>query len=201
MAKREIGILGGTFDPIHNGHLVIAEYLRDQLLLDEIWFIPARHHPLKDNETISPPEIRLKMLQLAISDNPSFKCSDVELKRDGISYTIDTLQFLTKELRNSHPEFYFLIGMDIVNELYHWKEPMQILEKSKVIAFGRPGFQPNKEAENFLPYIQFIHVPLLEISSSLIRQRCREGRSIRYLVPEIVRKFIIDMGLYGQQGK
>jgi nicotinate-nucleotide adenylyltransferase len=78
---------------------------------------------------------------------------------------------------------------------------MQILQKSKVIAFGRPGFQPTKEAESYLPYIQFIHAPLLEISSSLIRQCCREGRSIRYLVPEIVRKFIIDMGLYGQWGK
>jgi nicotinate-nucleotide adenylyltransferase len=201
MATRKIGILGGTFDPIHNGHLIIAEYLRDQLLLDEIWFIPARHHPLKDNESISPPEVRLQMLQLAISDNPSFKCSDVEINREGISYTIETIDFLMAEFKYLYPELYFLIGMDIVNELYRWKEPMQILQKSKVIAFGRPGFQPTKEAESYLPYIQFIHTPLLEISSSLIRQCCREGRSIRYLVPEIVRKFIIDMGLYGQWGK
>jgi len=199
--KRKIGILGGTFDPIHHGHLVIAEYLRDQLILDEIWFVPTRNHPLKDNQTISAPEVRFEMLQLAVSDNPAFRCSDVELKRAGISYTIDTLRYLAAELKPLDPVFYFLIGMDIVNELPRWKEPLQIMKKSKVIAFGRPGFHPDKLVEVYLPYIQFISVPLLEISSSLIRQRCREGRSIRYLVPEIVRKYIIDKGLYGQQGK
>ena len=199
--KRKIGILGGTFDPIHHGHLVIAEYLRDQLILDEIWFVPTRNHPLKDNQTISAPEVRFEMLQLAVSDNPAFRCSDVELKRAGISYTIDTLRYLAAELKPLDPVFYFLIGMDIVNELPRWKEPLQIMKKSKVIAFGRPGFHPDKLVEVYLPYIQFISVPLLEISSSLIRQRCQEGRSIRYLVPEIVRKYIIDKGLYGQQGK
>jgi nicotinate-nucleotide adenylyltransferase len=201
MVKRKIGILGGTFDPIHNGHLIITEYLRDKLSLDEICFIPARHHPLKNNESISSSEVRLQMLQLAISDNQAFRYSEVELQRTGISYTIDTLDYLSSEWKDLHPELYFLIGMDIINELYRWKEPLQILEKTRVIAFGRPGFRPHKTAEKYLPHIQFISVPLLEISSSLIRQRCQEGRSIRYLVPEKVRKYIIDKGLYRQQGK
>ena len=193
---RKIGLLGGTFDPVHNGHLIIAEYLRDHLSLEEIWFIPARCHPLKDNVNISPPEIRYRMLQMAIANNPSFKSMDVELKREGVSYTIDTLNYLADKYRTLVPEFYFLIGMDIVNELPRWKDPQQILEKSRVIAFGRPGFKAEEAAKDFLPYIQFIHVPLLEISSSLIRQRCQDGHSIRYLVPEEVREFIVKKKLY-----
>jgi nicotinate-nucleotide adenylyltransferase len=201
MVMRKIGLLGGTFDPIHNGHLIIAEYLRDHLSLEEIWFIPARCHPLKDNEIISTPEVRYRMLQIAIADNPAFKSLDIELKREGVSYTIDTLNYLADKFHALVPEFYFLIGMDIVNELHRWKDPQQILEKSIVIAFGRPGFKANKAARVFLPYIQFIHVPLLEISSSLIRQRCQDGRSIRYLVPEEVREYITEKKLYLGQGK
>ena len=198
---RKIGLLGGTFDPVHNGHLIISEYLRDYLSLEEIWFIPARYHPLKDNENISAPEVRYQMLQMAISDNPSFKSMDIELKRESVSYTIDTLNDLADKYHHLVPEFYLLIGMDIINELHRWKAPREILEKSKVIAFGRPGFKANKAAREFLPYIQFIQVPLLEISSSLIRQRCQEGRSIRYLVPEEVRAYILEKKLYRQQGK
>lgn len=198
---KKIGLFGGTFDPIHNGHLIIAEYLRDQLSLEEIWFIPARYHALKPNADITSPDIRYHMVLLAIEDNPLFKGLDIELKREGISYTVDTLTDLIRTYQYDSPEFHLLIGMDNVNELHCWKEPEKIFSLCKVIAFGRPDYQLAKTAEKFLPLLRLVEAPLLDISSTLIRQRCREGRSIRYLVPERVRQFIVNTGLYGSQGK
>ena len=194
--KKKIGLLGGTFDPIHNGHLIIAEYLRDELKLSEIWFIPAKIHPLKNNQGITKPEYRLEMLKLAISDNDNFKIIDIEIKRENISYTIDTLKELEKCYQSQNPEFYFFIGMDNVNELHLWKQPEEILNRSKVVAFGRPGFNPDESARRFLLKIKFIHVPLLEISSTYIRKRIKERCSVRYLIPESVEKFIRDKKLY-----
>ena len=198
---KKIGLLGGTFDPIHNGHLIIAEYLRDHLSLDEIWFIPARYHALKPNADITSPEVRYHMVLMAIEDNPFFKGIDIELKREGISYTVDTLTDLIRIYQDLHPEFYLLMGMDNVNELHRWKEPQKIFSFCKVIAFGRPDYQMAEVAKKFLPFIRLVEVPLLDISSTLIRQQCREGRSIRYLVPEKVRQFIVNTGLYRSQGK
>jgi nicotinate-nucleotide adenylyltransferase len=193
---KKIGLLGGTFDPIHNGHLIISEYLRDSLELSEIWFIPAKIHPLKKNEDITCDEFRVQMLELAIENNQYFKCCKIEIERGDISFTIDTVDQLHKEFKQIDPEFYLFIGMDNVNEIDRWKEPMQILEKTKVIAFGRPGFKTNKISEKFLPHLKFIRLPLLEISSTNIRNRIREGKSVRYLVPDAVKNFIEQEGLY-----
>lgn len=194
--NQKIGLFGGTFDPVHNGHLIIAEYLRDELHLDEIWFIPTGKHPLKDNRQITSVEHRLNMLRLAIADNEKFKISEIEIHRPGISYTIDTLNELTDKYRDSQPRFYYFIGMDNVNELPKWKDPHRILEKCQVVAFGRPGFQPQPEARQFVPRIQFVHVPLLEISSTFVRQRIKEGRSVRYIVPKEVERYIYEKALY-----
>lgn len=198
---KKIGLLGGTFDPIHNGHLIIAEYLRDELLVDEIWFIPTKIHALKENEGISSPEIRNDMLELAISPNNNFKCLDIELTRTGVSYTIDTLELLLEKYQRLNPKFYFFIGMDNVNDLPRWKNPEMIMDKSQLVAFGRPGFTPSNEVKNLLPHIQFIHVPLLEITSTLIRKRAAEGKSIRYLVPDSVLQYINENQLYKSPGK
>jgi nicotinate-nucleotide adenylyltransferase len=193
---KKIGLFGGTFDPVHNGHLIIAEYLRDELELEEIWFIPAKIHPLKDNRNITPEEHRVRMLELAVADNPLFRVSRVELERESVSYTIDTIETLLKQYAHLNPRFYFFIGMDNVNELYRWKRPDDILRKCQVVAFGRPGFTPHEEAKKFLPYIKFVHVPLLEISSTFVRQRIREGRSVRYLIPDAVWRYIDEKQLY-----
>jgi nicotinate-nucleotide adenylyltransferase len=198
---KKIGLLGGTFDPIHNGHLIIAEYLRVELQLDEIWFIPTQIHALKENEGISSPDIRNEMLKLAISNHENFKCLDIELTRPGVSYTIDTLELLLEKYHALNPQFYFFIGMDNVNDLPRWKNPEQILAKSQVVAFGRPGFKPSNEVKNLLSAIQFIHVPLLEISSTVIRERVSEGKSIRYLVPDSVLHYIKENQLYKSAGK
>lgn len=198
---KKIGLLGGTFDPVHNGHLIISEFLRDELNLDEIWFIPAKIHPLKDNVDISKASARLKMLQLAIADNPCFKVCDIELSREGISYTVDTLHQLIRTYRHISPQFYYFIGMDNVNELPRWKEPQEILKMCQVVAFGRPGFKPAESVSEFIPDIHFINVPLLEISSTIIRQRVKEDHSIKYLVPDGVASYIKEQGLYSRSGK
>ena len=118
------------------------------------------------------------------------------MKREGISYTIDTLNYLINKYRYISPKFYFFIGMDNVNDLYRWKEPIQILQKCQVVAFGRPGFKPNEKTKEFLPLIKFVHTPLLEISSTFIRQRILGGHSIRYLIPEPVGEYIREKSLY-----
>jgi nicotinate-nucleotide adenylyltransferase len=195
---KKIGLLGGTFDPIHYGHLIISEYLRDLLKLAEIWFIPTKIHPLKSNDNITCDEYRVEMLELAIENNQYFKCCKIEIERGDISYTIDTIDQLYKDFKQIEPVFYLFIGMDNVNELDRWKEPMHIIRRTQVIAFGRPGFKTNKSSEKFLPYLKFIEVPLLEISSTDIRNRVREGKSVRYLVPDPVRTIIEQKGLYKQ---
>lgn len=193
---KKIGLFGGTFDPIHNGHLIIAEYLRDLLELSEIWFIPAKIHPLKDNKGITPPDFRLEMLKRAVSNNQFFKVDNIELKRKDISYTIDTLSHLLEKYNYLNPRFYFFIGMDNVNEFHRWKDPDEILKKCQIVAFGRPGFTPDKSVKKYLPHIQFVDVPLLEISSTFIRGRIRDGRSVRYLIPVEVERFIKERNLY-----
>lgn len=192
----KIGLLGGTFDPVHNGHLIISEFLREELKLEQIWFVPTKIHPLKDNLEISDPDIRLKMLELAIENHDHFKVKKNELEREGISYTIDTINLLHEEYEKLSPDFYYFIGMDNVNDLHRWKNPDEIIKRCKIIAFGRPGFKPNKEAKKYLSCIQLIHVPLLEISSTFIRDRIKSGLSVRYLVPDSVRLYINEKQIY-----
>ncbi|MFZ0389714.1 MAG: nicotinate-nucleotide adenylyltransferase [Calditrichia bacterium] len=191
---KKIGIFGGTFDPVHNGHLIIAEFLRDELKLQEIWFIPAKVHPLKENKTISSAADRLQMLEMAVENNSCMKVSTIELERQGTSYTIDTLNALKHQ--NPDCQFYFFMGMDNINELHQWKNGLELVQQCRMIAFGRPGFQPRDSAKPYLPHIQFVHVPLLEISSTFIRQRWKADHSIRYLVPAVVEAYIRDQKLY-----
>ncbi len=193
---KNIGLLGGTFDPIHNGHLIIAEYLRDELDLDEIWFIPVKVHPLKNNESIASADSRLTMLDLALKDNAYFKSCDIELKKDGISYTIDTINLLLTQYSCISPKFFFFTGMDNVNDLHRWKDPFQLLTRCQIVAFGRPGFKPDEAVKIYLPYIKFVHVPRLEISSTDIRNRIQNKRSVRYLVPDAVLAYIEKEQLY-----
>lgn len=193
---KKIGLFGGTFDPVHCGHLIIAEFLREDLVLDEVWFIPAKIHPLKSNQRITAEEHRLTMLQLAIADNPFFRVEEIELNRPNTSYTILTINELKKKYREISPEFYFFMGMDNVNQLYRWKEPMQLVRKCTVVAFGRPGIKQNKYSEKFLAHIRFVETPLVEISSTMIRNRLRENRSVRYFLPKAVGEFIEKNNLY-----
>ncbi len=197
MAKttiNNIGVLGGTFDPIHLGHLIIAEIVREEIALDQILFLPARIHPLKKNDRITPPGHRLRMLELAVRDNPAFSVSKMELQRENTSFTVDTLRQL-RETFSTHT-LYFLMGLDNVNQFHLWKEPEEIIRLCQVVVLGRPGIEPHEEARQFLPYFKFLDIPLLEISSTDIRNRVRQGKSIRYLVPRDVENYIREHRLY-----
>ncbi len=203
MTKSKTGVLGGTFDPIHLGHLIIAEDVRQRLGLEEVLFIPAGHPwlKLKGEKPVSEAEHRLGMLKLAIASNPYFRVSSIEIDRPGLSYSIDTVLELKAKL-GAGAEIYFIVGPDAMAEFPQWKEPARLLENCQVVGIGRPG---HVEADLhildlFVPgasrRIKMMDVPQIDISSTDIRNRVAKGLSIRYLVPEAVERYIREHGLY-----
>ncbi len=192
----KIGLFGGTFDPIHTGHLIVGELIRDSLRLDRIIFIPAKKHPFKDNKLIADQTHRLKMIQLAIRDNSYLATSDIELRSEQVSYTVNTIQAIKQGYPADKVEIYFLMGMDNLNQLHLWREPGTLIKICKIVVFSRPGFEPAQGARKFLPHIQIIQIPLLEISSTQIRNRIKHGQTIRYLVPPAVESYILKNRLY-----
>ena len=203
--SRRIGILGGTFDPIHMGHLITAEIVRVSAALDEIIFIPAARPPHKENKGEAPAEDRLLMVQCAVEGNPSFSVSDIELKREGPSYTVDTIAVLSEQLRGA--ELFFITGADAMNDLYRWHDPVRLLHSCTFIVAARQGVELDESrlAEQFSPEqrsrIRIVPTPHLEISSTMIRMRVRAGMSIRYLVPRAVEHYIEERGLYRAHDK
>lgn len=201
MTDNRIGIMGGTFDPIHVGHLAIAEAVREEFSLRQVLFIPANIPPHKQGRRIVPAAQRLAMVKLATADNAAFTVLDIELKRDGPSYTVDTLDELR---RGAYPaeEFYFITGTDAADELATWYKPTEILAKCHIVVTSRPGveFDSDKLAGDLgVGVYEKVHrltTPRLEISSTDIRRRLAAGRSVRYLLPEAVRQFIYHEGLY-----
>jgi nicotinate-nucleotide adenylyltransferase len=192
--KKRLGILGGTFDPIHSGHLILAEQLKEELKLQKVIFIPSANPPHKENHPVSSAKDRLQMVKLAIRDNPDFLISDIELKREGKSYTIDTLTQFVKLYKDS--ELFFLLGSDTIDELPTWKEPDKIFQKVKMVIALRPGFDRINPENRFVKKSLLIPINGLNISSTQIRERVRAGKSIKYLVPPGVEKFIRSKNLY-----
>ena len=203
--SRRIGIMGGTFDPIHIGHLITAETVRVAATLDEVVFIPAARPPHKENRGAASPEDRLRMVRCAVEGNPYFSVSDMELMREGPSYTVDTVA----ALRAAHggAELLFITGADAMNELYLWHEPQRLLSSCSFIVATRQGVALDEKllAEKFSPeersHIHAVPTPHLEISSTAIRARVQAGRSIRYLVPRAVERYIEERGLYRAHDK
>ncbi|HVP35612.1 MAG TPA: nicotinate-nucleotide adenylyltransferase [Terriglobales bacterium] len=192
--KKQLGILGGTFDPIHCGHLILAEQLKEKLKLQKVIFVPSANPPHKENNPISSAKDRLKMVKIAIRDNPDFLVSDLELKRGGKSYTIDTLTLFRKLYKES--KLFFLLGSDAIDELPTWKKPEQIFRKVKVAIALRPRFD-NLDPENrFVKKSLVVPINGLDISSSQIREKVRKRKSLKYLVPMEVEKFIRSHKLY-----
>lgn len=185
-----IGILGGTFNPIHIGHLILAEEVREKIKLDKIIFVPAYLPPHKDNSNIAPADHRYKMIKLAIKSSRYLKASDIEIKRNGRSYTIDTL----REFKNIYPndELYFIIGSDLLKYLEEWKDLNEIIKMVKFIVATRPGYA----LEKIPSYISTIPIRAVDISGFEIRQAIKENRSFRYLMPESVFNYISKKGLY-----
>jgi nicotinate-nucleotide adenylyltransferase len=194
-----IGVLGGTFDPVHIGHLVIAEEARINLGLSEVLFVPAGQPWLKLDRNITPAVHRVEMVRRAIADNPYFKLSTLEVERPGSSYTVDTLTMLRKQL-GSEASFFFILGRDTLAELPLWKEPQKVVQLCRLVVPPRLGSRDLKHLEKAIPglldkVIQ-LDMPVIGISSSEIRQRLAQGLSIRYLVPPGVEKYITEHKIY-----
>ena len=199
-----VGLIGGTFDPIHYGHLVIAEEVRAALNLTEMIFIPAGHPPHKSEQLITPAQYRVAMLERAIASNPHFSISLIEVERTEPSYTADTLRLL-REQWGQDTALYFVIGWDSLEELHTWYEPQEMLTQlTHLVAVKRPGYEEEAEytkiLESRLPGISqkllVISAPQLEISATELRQRVAEGRPIKYQLPESVEQYIATHKLY-----
>ena len=202
-APKKVGIFGGTFDPVHLGHLVMAEQCREQAELDRIWFIPAARPPHKQDQPLTPFVHRTEMLALAIAGMPAFRVNELEKNRPGPSYTAETLQ----ELHGRYPgtQFALLLGSDCLPDLPGWKNPTRILELAELLVFARPGWSMRSEAEmrqslglsSEAPLrLWVVHAPLIDIASRDLRQRVAQQRSIRFLVPRAVECYIETHGLY-----
>ena len=201
---RRVGLLGGTFDPIHYGHLVIAEEVRTVLHLAEMVFVPAGHPPHKPGRIVTEAQHRLAMLELAIASNPHFTISLVDLERPGPSYTVETLQMLRQQW-GTQTDIYFVIGGDSLEDLLEWYDPASILQQlTALVAVQRPGYEEaagyRDMLEARLPGIKqrliMVQAPQLDISATDLRQRVAEGRPIKYQTPEGVEQYIIEHGLY-----
>ena len=189
-----IGVFGGTFDPPHVGHVIVAEYVRETVELDRILFVPTATPPHKRDRIVTPGEQRVAMLRLAIARHEPFAVSDMEVRRGGVSFTADTLE----ELKRQHPAaaLFFLLGMDNLIEFRTWKDPERILRLARLVVMTRPGFVSANEPENVAGAVEYCAVPQIGISGSEIRTRVREGKSIAFLVAPEVRRFIDRHGLY-----
>jgi nicotinate-nucleotide adenylyltransferase len=197
---RRLGILGGTFDPIHHAHLIAAEEARHQLGLGVVLFMPAGDPPHKPGHPVSPAHHRLRMLELAIAGKPYFAISGVDLDRPGPSYTVEALQLLRREWGPT-PVFFFVEGADSLAEIIDWYHPERLIELAEIAVVDRPGVQVNlADLEQRLPglsaRLHWVRMPLLDISASDIRARVRDGRPISYMVPAAVETYILEHGLY-----
>ena len=198
-----LGIFGGTFDPIHLGHLILAEHCREACRLDRVLFIPAGQPPHKSDRQITPGKLRLEMVELAIAGHPTFAASSVEMDRQGPSYSAETLAELAKQ--NPGAELFFLMGSDSLVDLPLWYQPARIAELATLVVATRPGAErptvgPIRDVigpvatERLLQHT--VEIPLVQISSSGIRSRVAAGQSVRYLVPRAVECYIETHGLY-----
>jgi nicotinate-nucleotide adenylyltransferase len=190
---KRIGIFGGSFDPPHVGHLVIAEMARRALKLDAVFLVPAYQPPHKDGSHASTARDRLAMTKLSVLGNPGLRVYDLELRRKGISYTIDTVRAFRKRFSSS--ELFLIIGSDSLRQFDTWKSPAEILAEATLLVYRRPrSGRPNAGLHS--RNVSFIKGPSMEISSSDIRKRIQRGKSIRYLVRDNVRQFIEKRKIY-----
>lgn len=196
---RKIGIMGGTFDPIHYGHLLAADEAHAAFGLSEVVFIPSGHPPHKADKKLTAPEDRYIMTELATVVCPYFSVLRVETDRQGVSYTIDTLRALRTMPEYAGAHFYFITGLDAVLDIVSWKNPEEIMTMCRFVAVSRYGYThkkmeelPDRLRKKIIP----LEIPLLAISSTELRERVRTGRSIRFMVPPTVEQFIRKKSLY-----
>ena len=194
-----IGVLGGTFDPPHVGHLILAEQARDQLNLEHVLWVPAGEPPHKQGQSISPTPHRLEMVSLAIGDNRAFIISDIDIARPGPHYTADMLEIVAQQFPGA--DLYFVVGGDSLRDIPTWHDPQRVVENANLAVMGRPGAQTDIHAlESAVPHISsrisVLDTPLVNISGMTIRERIIKGNSIRYLVADSVGDYIVRNRLY-----
>lgn len=198
-----LGIYGGTFDPVHYGHLLLAESCREHCRLDQVWFMPAASPPHKSGATVSPAEHRLAMLELAIGGQESLHVSRLELDRGGVSYTVETLQALAEQ--DANRELFFLMGADSLHDLPSWREPGAICRLATLVIVARPGqppvdfsslrsFTSEERIERFRRHQ--VTMPQIDLTSRELRRRVASGESIRFRTPRAVEAYIQAQGLY-----
>lgn len=201
-----LGILGGTFDPVHYGHLIAAEYARHEFTLDRVLFIPAGKPPHKTSDAITAAEHRYEMLQLAIQDNPAFELSSLEFHRQAVSYTVDTVQ----ELKPAYPgvELYFIMGADSLLHFHTWKDYQRLASLCSFIVVTRPGYSLNHHDDSLRQVpkqlwenLYQLEIPGVDISSSDIRARITAAKPVKYLLPPAVEEYIRSNHLYTREGK
>ncbi|MCA9071090.1 MAG: nicotinate-nucleotide adenylyltransferase [Planctomycetaceae bacterium] len=196
-----LGLLGGTFDPVHWGHLLMAEQCREQCRLDQVWLLPAGLPPHKSDQTISTGNQRAEMLEFAVAGNSNLIVNRMELSREGKTYTVDTLAQLHQE--RPEDELFFIIGADSLVDLPDWREPDRICEYATVVAVNR-GDRPLPSREELTKHVgetiasrvELVTMPGIDLSATDIRHRVREGRSIRFMVPRAVEAYIAENQLY-----
>ena len=192
--RKKICLFGGTFDPPHIGHLLVAQTIFEAENFDKIVFIPTFKTQGKNN--ITHIKDRLAMLRMAVTSNPNFEISDLEIQRGGTSYTIDTIREYKSGQDCDSRELHYLIGSDSLQIFHTWKDPREILDECQVIVAIRPGFRPSDISNWILRKVRFANIPRFEISSSTIRSRWQENKTIRYMVTQPVWEYINDQGIY-----
>jgi nicotinate-nucleotide adenylyltransferase len=188
----KVGIFGGTFDPIHHGHLITAQSVREIRDLDKIIFIPSFISPHKADVNSASPEHRMSMLKLAVDGIDFFEVSDYEIKKEGISYTVDTL----KEFKKKYDELEFIIGYDNIFKFHTWKNPDEIMKITKILVLKRKSSLPPPHEDKYVKSALFVETRGIEISATDIREKVKQGMPIHYLVPEKVKEYIYSFNLY-----
>ena len=187
---KKVGILGGTFDPPHYGHLLIANEVHSSLDLDEIWFMPNQEPPHKKKSESITNEDRLEMLELAIKGNDAFRVETIELHRKGPSYTVDTMKMINAQC--SDHQFFFIIGADMIEYLPKWHKIDELIRLVQFVGVERPAYSSRTDYP-----VLYVDVPAMDVSSSMIRARVKNKQTIRYLLPDSVIQFIEEKHLYG----
>lgn len=186
-----IGLYFGSFNPIHIGHLIVASHIIENVDIDKIWFVISPHNPLKESHSLLNEYDRLHLVNLAIEENNKFRASNVEFHLPKPSYTIDTLTYLSEKFPLE--KFSVIMGSDSFQNIHRWKNYEQLIAKYHIIVYDRPGFEITETHGANLTRVQ---APLLEISSTFIRKQIKEGKSVRYIMPDAVAKYITESGYY-----
>ena len=197
----KLGIFGGTFDPIHNGHLAVAEYVSTEMVLDQVIFIPAGRPWFKEGQPVTDAKHRLEMTRLGTADNPYLAVSDMEVRRDGPTYTADTLRELRGDMGEG-VDFYFILGIDALNELHRWRRPTDVLDLATLVGVTRPGAERVDGAamesirDGAADEVVIVDGPRVDISAADVRRRMANGLSIQGLIPQAVEEYARRNGLY-----